>query len=195
MTNILPARRVLAAAAALTATALFAPAHGAGAASHAAKSPFLSFNAAKHTATLKLTAGLTAVNHTLNFNGYTNGDMAVSIPKGYTVKVIFTNKSTFPHSAVVTRFSDRASAGTHPVSFPGASSPDPVAGTPANGIATFSFKATKAGTYAIICEVGHHADAGMWDVLKVTNGKQPSVKLSAATGAPVPSPTATAYAR
>lgn len=156
-------------------------------AGHAAsKTQFLSWNTAKHTATLHLTAGLTSDNHTLNFNGYTSGGMVVSVPKGYKVKVIFTNKSTFPHSAVFTLFAAKSSEGSHPVVFRGATTADPVAGTAPSATETFSFKATKVGTYAIICEVGHHADAGMWDIFRVTHAKKPSVKL---TAAPSPTPT------
>lgn len=158
-------------------------------ASHPAKSPYLSWNAKKHTATLNLTAGLTQTNHTLNFNGYTSGGMVISVPKGYKVKVIFTNKSTFPHSAVFTTFASKSSEGDHPIAFPGASSPDPVKGTAPGATDTFSFVAKRVGTYAIICEVGHHADAGMWDTFKVTKGKQPSVKLTAPATEATPTPT------
>lgn len=159
----------------------------AGPARHAAgKAHFLSWNATKHTVTLELTAGLTSDNHTLNFNGYTSGGMVVTVPKGYKVKVVFTNRSTFPHSAVFTLFADKSSTGSHPLAFAGASSTNPVAGTAPNARGTFSFKANKTGTYAIICEVSHHADAGMWDVFKVTKAKQPSIKL---TAAPSPTPT------
>jgi len=157
-------------------------------AAHAAgKTQFLSWDTAKHTATLRLTAGLTSGNHTLNFNGYTSGGMVVGVPKGYKVKVVFTNKSTFPHSAVITQFADKSSEGDHPLAFAGASTTNPIAGTAPSATETFSFKANKVGTYAIICEVGHHADAGMWDVFKVTHAKQPSVKLTAAAS-PTPTP-------
>ncbi len=156
-------------------------------ATHAAgKLQFLSWNAAKHSATLQLTAGLTSDNHTLNFNGYTSGGMVVSVPKGYTVKVVFSNKSTFPHSAVFTLFADKSSSGDHPLAFAGASSVNPVAGTAPGATETFSFKANRVGTFAIICEVGHHADAGMWDVLKVTRAKSPTIKFSTV---PSPAPT------
>ncbi len=114
------------------------------------------------------------------------------VPKGYKVKVVFTNKSSFPHSAVFTSFADKSSEGTHQIAFPGASSPSPVAGTAPGETARFSFKANKVGTYAVICEVGHHADAGMWDVFKVTKSSKPSIKFAAAVAA-APSPTAAAY--
>ena len=159
-------------------------ASAAGPAMHAAgKAQFLSWNAKKHTVTFQLTAGLTGDNHTLNFNGYTAGGMVVSVPKGYKVKVVFTNKSTFPHSAVVTLYADKDTMVDHPQAFAGASTTNPAAGTAPNATETFSFKANKVGTYAIVCAVGHHAMAGMWDVFKVTNGKQPSIKLTAAPSA------------
>jgi len=162
-------------------------------ASHTAKSKaqFLSWNTKKHAVTFSLTAGLTPANHTLNFNGYTSGGMVVSVPKGYRVTVKFTNKSTFPHSAVFTSITKHTSSGNHPLAFPGASSPDPAAGTPAGTSTAFSFVVKRVGTYAIVCEVGHHADAGMWDVFKVTKEKRPSIKLMAPAASP--QPTATPY--
>jgi uncharacterized cupredoxin-like copper-binding protein len=181
------ARRTVVCAAVLGLTWPALQASAAGPALHTAgKAQFLSWNAKKHTVTFQLTAGLTSDNHTLNFNGYTSGGMVVSVPKNYKVKVVFTNKSTFPHSAVFTLAADKSSSGDHPLAFAGASTTNPVAGTAPSASETFSFKAKKVGTYAIICEVGHHADAGMWDTFKVTNGKQPSIKL---TAAPSPTPT------
>jgi len=143
-------------------------------ASSASKSPFLSWNAKKHTATLTLVAGYTSANHTLNFNGAIAGGMVVSIPKGYKTTVNFSNKSTFPHSAVITDYTDRSSEGAHPLAFRGASSLNPVAGTAPGATDQFSFTASRLGSYAVICEVAHHADAFMWDVLDVTRAKTPT---------------------
>ncbi|HVA89140.1 MAG TPA: sulfocyanin-like copper-binding protein, partial [Chloroflexota bacterium] len=45
---------------------------------------------------------------------------------------------------------------------------------------TLTFTATKVGTYAIVCAVPGHAAAGMWDVLKVTQGGLASITTGTA---------------
>ncbi len=60
-----------------------------GTVSSASKSPFLTWNTKKHTATLALIEGYTSANHTLNFNGAIAGGMVVSVPKSYKVTVNF----------------------------------------------------------------------------------------------------------
>jgi sulfocyanin len=121
-----------------------------------------------HTATLTLIAADTNALDGFNFNGYGHGQMVITIPVGSTVTVIFTNKSTVPHSAVITDYSNRLSNGVITPAFPGASTPNPVAGTPQGQTVSFTFVASTVGTYAIVCGVPGHAVAGMWDVLKVT---------------------------
>jgi len=162
-----------------------------GTVSSASKSPFLTWNTKKHTATLTLIEGYTSANHTLNFNGAIAGGMVVSVPKSYKVTVNFSNKSSFPHSAVVTDYTVRSSEGAHPLAFRAASSLNPAAGTAPGATDQFSFTASRLGTYSIICEVGHHADAFMWDVLDVTRAQTPSITIyaplnpqSTATAAP-----------
>jgi plastocyanin len=103
-----------------------------------------------------------------NFNGYGNGQMVITVHAGDTVTVIFTNNSTIPHSAVITAYSNRLSNSIMPPAFPGASTPDPTAGIVREVTQTFTFVASTVGTYAIVCGVPGHAQAGMWDVLKVT---------------------------
>lgn len=136
---------------------------------------FLSWNSAAHTAKLTLVAGLTGALGGFNFNGYGNGKMVVSIPRGYHVTVTFSNKTAVPHSAVITSYAARNATINFPLAFPGASLPNAQTGITAGKTAQFSFTASKTGTYAIVCAVPGHAEQGMWDVFKVTSGGQPSL--------------------
>jgi ubiquinol-cytochrome c reductase cytochrome b subunit len=136
---------------------------------------FLSWNTSTHTATLMLVAGATSAIAGFNFNGYGNGQMVISVPVGYKVNVLFSNHGTFPHSAMITPYTDKSLTTNYPLAFPGASSTNPVSGTPSGGSQQFSFAASKAGMYALICAVPGHVAAGMWDVFKVTSGGVPSL--------------------
>jgi sulfocyanin len=129
------------------------------------------------TVTLTLTAAYNGTFSGFNFDGDGKGKMIVSVPVGYRVNVIFTNKSAVPHSAVIAAYSKRtSSSGITPV-FRGASTPNPTTGTRQGKTVRFSFVANKAGTYAIVCAVPGHALGGMWDVFKVTPGGKPTIKV------------------
>jgi mono/diheme cytochrome c family protein len=136
---------------------------------------FLSWNTSTHSATLTLVAGATNAIAGFNFNGYGKGQMVISVPVGYHVNVIFSNHGTIPHSAMITLYADRSVATSFPLVFPGASTTNPISGTPAGGSQQFSFVASKVGMYALVCAVPGHAISGMWDVFKVTAGGLPSL--------------------
>jgi plastocyanin len=102
--------------------------------------------------------------------------MDVSIPVGYKVTVKFINAAVLAHSAVVTAYANRTAA-SFPPAFPGAVTPNATTGVGQGVRQTFTFTATKIGTYAIVCAVPGHAAAGMWDVLKVTPGGSASLSI------------------
>jgi sulfocyanin len=130
------------------------------------------------TATLTLTAAYTNAASGFNFDGDARGKMVVSVPVGYKVNVVFTNKSTIPHSAVVTAYSKRTSPGGFSPAFRGAETKNPRSGITKGTTQRFTFTANKVGTYAIVCAVPGHAVGGMWDVFKVTRaGSKPSIKV------------------
>jgi sulfocyanin len=132
-----------------------------------------------HTAILALVAGSTGDNGGFNFDGASKGRLVVSIPVGYKVTVHFTNAVVLPHSAVITAYANR-SGSSFPLAFPGATTPNALAGVGKGGQQTFSFTASQAGTYAIVCAVPGHAAAGMWDILQVTQGGLPSLSTTGA---------------
>jgi hypothetical protein len=108
-----------------------------------------------------------------DFNGYSRGQVLVQIPRGWRVTVHCLNTATASMScAIVDRSLAKAPA------FPGASTPNPTVGLASGRSATFSFLATRAGSYRIAClvddeEVGN----GMWDGLQIGGTTRPTVRL------------------
>ncbi len=132
---------------------------------------WLTYDPAARTATLRLVAGYQGVNRGLSYDGYSNGQLAVSVPVGWTVDVDFSNAATINHSAVVV-----TPTGTSPV-FPGAGNPDPTVGLAPGGRLTFSFVASAVGSYRIACLVPGHEGLGMWASFQVTAGGVPTIHL------------------
>jgi sulfocyanin len=130
-----------------------------------------------HTVTLTLTAAYSNATGGFNFNGDAKGKMVVSVPVGYRVNVTFTNKSTIPHSAVITAYSKRMAASGFTPAFSGAETQNPTSGITKGTTQRFTFTANKVGTYALVCAVPGHAVGGMWDVFKVTSGGKPTIKV------------------
>src|SRR6185295_8630763 len=63
---------------------------------------WLAVDSAAKTATLQLTAGLTGLNGGLNFNGFKDGALTLTVPLNWNVVVAFTNHDgNLPHSAEV----------------------------------------------------------------------------------------------
>jgi sulfocyanin len=144
----------------------------------AATPRWLVANARAHTATLTLIAAYSNAFNGFNFNGYGNGQMVITVPIGYKVTVSFSNKSSVPHSAVFTPYSQKNRSSNFPLAFKGSSSPDPTSGISSGTTQHFTFVASKAGTYALVCGVPGHEQAGMWDVLKVTHGGTASLSFA-----------------
>ncbi len=164
--------------AAVFALALAVSAPGLGA--HAARpaSPhWLTVNSKQHTVTFTLIAGYTNALGGLNFNGDVNGKMVLSVPAGYRVNIIFSNKSASPHSAVFTPYAQKDNTGSYRTAFKGSATPNWTNGIAAGKTEKFSFVATTAGKYALVCGVPGHEAAGMWDVLQVTRGGMAHLKL------------------
>ena len=130
-----------------------------------------SYDSATQTLTLKLEAGYQDVNLGLNFDGDYKGQMVVTVPVGWTVKVDFSNQGSINHSAAVV-----TASGTTPV-FAGASTPDPAVGTDPGQAAPFTFTAGQVGSYRIACLIPGHEGLGMWDSFVVAPGGLPNVKL------------------
>jgi sulfocyanin len=136
---------------------------------------WLVYNAKARTATLTLIA---VYGGGFDFNGYGNGDMIVSVPAGTKVTVKFINKDTADiHSAFFTPYANRYGPFLEDdaPAFKGASSPDPIDGSLDGKTYTFTFTATPAGNYTIVCAVPGHAPSGMWDTFTVTKGGKATI--------------------
>lgn len=129
---------------------------------------FLAVDAAAHRVTVTLIASFDGANGGYNFDGYSR-ELLFTVPLGWTVDVVCTNRGAIFHSCAVVR-----GAGTTRLAFPGASTPDPETGIAAGRTARFSFRASRVGHYRFTCLVPGHEEAAMWDVLDVSRGGKPS---------------------
>ncbi len=120
------------------------------------------------TVDIQLIAGETGDNNYWNFNGFYGGDGEIVVPVGYTVTVELDNRDpNMAHSAGVgERQANYPSTFSEVVPvFEGAVSSNPTSATESTlpGEAeTFTFVATEAGEFAMICYVPAHAVTGMW---------------------------------
>ena len=145
-------------------------------------STWLTWDAATKTATFKLIAGVPGrAKSPFNFNGYTDGELSLTVPENSTVVLNFVNEDGTPHSAQVI-------ADKQPVPNMAPDQPAiPRAYTKAviEGIAQFGkdqvrFKAAPAGSYLIFCGVPGHGLSGMWIRLKVDPAAQSASLAEAA---------------
>ncbi|MCL6548353.1 MAG: PQQ-binding-like beta-propeller repeat protein, partial [Alicyclobacillus sp.] len=153
----------------------------AGASSFAAtKGHWLALDKQSKTVDLLLIAGYNGALGGMNFNGYGNGQMKVTVPLGWKVNVKLENASgQMPHSAMIVPLSTKGTVSNFKVAFPNATTPDPLQGLAPNGQPqSFSFTANKAGTFLIWCGVPGHGVAGMYDTLVVdAKATAPSITL------------------
>jgi FtsP/CotA-like multicopper oxidase with cupredoxin domain len=168
---------------ALAATALVALLAGCGGSSspHAARAPapraprpdpaqFLRVDSAHRAVRLTLIAGDGVSNNGFNFDGYGRGELLVSVPRGWRVTVRCTNHASSPNSCAVVS----GPQASRPA-FAGAATPHPVAGLQSGQSATFSFVASRVGSYRVASVVPGHEEARMYAVLEVSRGGRPSI--------------------
>lgn len=147
-----------------------APAMLAAQASGAAvDSTWLKWNPTTRTATFKLIAGVPGrAKSPFNFNGYTDGELTLTVPENSTVVIDFVNEDGTPHSAEV--IEDKGPIPNMAPDQPAI--PRAYTKAVSEGIAQFGtdvmrFKASPAGTYRIFCGVPGHGLSGMWIRLAV----------------------------
>ena len=144
---------------------------------------WLSVDSATKTATFQLTAGLTQLNGGLNFNGFNDGKLTLTVPVNWTVVLRFVNHdANLPHSAEVIDTTKPMPAGpVEPAAFPRATTVGTrlMQGLGAGETDSVRFVANKAGSYMIFCAVPGHGLAGMWIRLKVSDTeKRPTLASS-----------------
>src|SRR6267378_1937951 len=143
---------------------------------------WLTVDTTAKTATFALTSGLTPLNSGLNFNGYNDGKLTLTVPAGWNVMIRFANHdANLPHSAEVVDTTKPMPAGpVEPPAFPRAMTVRLMQGLASGEADSVRFVANKAGSYMIFCAVPGHGLAGMWIRLKVSpTEKRPSLTSSA----------------
>ena len=135
----------------------------------AALSParFLQVDARRRSVTLTLVAAYDGTNNGFNFDGYASGRLLLSVPLGWRVRIVCENRGPLRHSCAVVR-----GPLTGEPAFRHAATPV----LPSGARASFSFAASRRGTYRLACLVPGHEEARMWDVLDV--GKTTRVEIS-----------------
>jgi hypothetical protein len=131
---------------------------------------------ATRTVVINLAAGETATYGGFNFDGFSNGQMRITVPLGWHVFVNCTNSSTtMTNSCAVVDDQPLSPDGT-PLAFPGSATIDPYDGLGLHRSGSFTFVASRPGPFRITSLVdGYQAD-GMWDWLIVSDGGTPSVR-------------------
>src|SRR6266850_5135246 len=144
---------------------------------------WLTVDTTAKTATFQLTAGLTQLNGGLNFNGFNDGKLTLTVPTNWTVVLRFTNHdANLPHSAEVVDTAKPMPAGpVEPPAFPRAMTVQAklLQGLGSGETDSVRFVANKAGSYMIFCAVPGHGLAGMWIRLKISpTEKRPTLTSS-----------------
>src|SRR6185503_17317286 len=106
------------------------------------------------------------------FDGYGRGELDVRVPLGWRVVVDCENRGGLRHSCAIVR----GSLSVAPA-FRGASSPQPLTGLSPGAKATFSFTASRTGTFRIACLVAGQEQARMFDVLEIVRGGTPAISV------------------
>jgi hypothetical protein len=130
---------------------------------------FLSVDAQRHRVTITLIASYNGENNGFNFDGYSRF-LLWTVPRGWTVRVVCTNRGPLRHSCAVVQGADS----TKPA-FRGAATLHPRTGLEQGQTARFTFRAGRTGVFRFACLVPGHEGAKMWDVLKIRRGGKPSV--------------------
>jgi hypothetical protein len=145
---------------------------------------WLGADAETKTVTIQLTAGLTGLNGALNFNGFRDGHLTLTVPQGWHVVLHFTNHDgMLPHSAEVITDVRPLPSGPVPAAFDRAFTVRLGDGLPPQGEDDIRFIADKVGTFLILCGVPGHGTQGMWIRFRVySRSRKPAVIATSPVG-------------
>ena len=145
-------------------------------------SAWLKADTATRTASFELIAGLTGLNGALNFNGFRDGGLTLTVPKGWTALVHFRNHDgMLPHSALVIGDAKPLPIQPQTPAFDRAFTLKLAEGLPPEGTDDFRFIANREGSFLIFCGVPGHGMAGMWIRLVVSSSARlPSLAVTPA---------------
>lgn len=168
-------------------TALLVAGAAATAVAQAAPAPrqpdpsWLAWNATTRTTTFKLIGGLTGTGakSPFNFNGYTDGELTLSVPSGSTVVVNFVNDDGTPHSAeVIADKKPLPNMSDGQPAIPRAYTKQALEGMAQGMTDNMRFTAAPVGDYLFFCGVPGHGLSGMWIRLKVTADSTAAPKMT-----------------
>jgi sulfocyanin len=145
-------------------------------------SSWLQADTVTKTASFQLVAGLTGLNGALNFNGFRDGGLTLTVPLDWTVVMHFRNHDgMLPHSAEVIPDTHPLSTGPVAPAFARAFTLRLEQGLVSEQTDDLRFIADKGGSYLIFCGVPGHGAAGMWVRLAVSGSVgRPSVAATPA---------------
>jgi len=145
-------------------------------------SSWLHADTVTRTATFQLVAGLTGVNGALNFNGFRDGGLTLTVPLGWTVLLHFRNHDgMLPHSAEIIADTHPLPVGPVAPAFARAFTLRLDQGLVSEQTDDLRFIADRGGSYLIFCGVPGHGAAGMWVRLAVSGSvRKPSVAATPA---------------
>lgn len=94
-----------------------------------------------------IVAGQGPANGELNFNGASKGKLVITVPQGAQVRLTLANKGALPHSLeLIPNTTQLPAQAANPPAFPGAETPDPIAGITKGQTQVAQFTATKPGS-------------------------------------------------
>jgi len=133
------------------------------------------------TVALTVTAGATADNNYWNFNGFTSGQLAITVPEGYTVSISLVNQDpNMPHSVGISAELSNFAAPPAPTPvFAGAISENAqsmIDATMPGETETITFVADAAGNYTMVCYIPGHTTTGMWLFFDVSADAEAGVR-------------------
>lgn len=138
-------------------------------------------NSAKKQVTFNIREGAKAPAGQYNFDKYSHGQMTITVPKGWHVTMHVKNVGSTGHSLMIIKAPASPPAEPSDPAFKGAeTTPSKLAsGLPPGSSSSFSFTASRAGQYWMVCGVPGHALMGMWDHFVVSSSAAaPSVKTA-----------------
>jgi Sulfocyanin (SoxE) domain len=133
----------------------------------------LTSDAASKTVKFTLVADYNSSNGGMNFNGYSQGALVISVPTGWTATVTCQNKGTINHSCAVV-----SGPGATQPSISGAGTQNPTAGLGGGQSGTFNFTAPSPVIERISCLVPGHEAAGMWITLRIVASGNPAASVT-----------------
>lgn len=133
------------------------------------------------TVHLTLIAGETPLQNYWNYNGANNGDLAITVPAGYTVTIEQVNRDpNMAHSIGILALPNSFAMPPQPNPvFEGAISQNPlsmVEATMPGETESIEFVASEAGSYGLVCLIPGHAAVGMWLYFNVSGDGEAGVQ-------------------